>query len=111
MRIKLTDAERKKIAVHIKLHGYPTLEEVERGYPRPEDYDYEPGYTLCRLERVWLSAWIRLLWSPGMRDEDLETRKTQTAVLERVVERFDETQGDEQRERQALGVRPFKKGG
>ena len=107
----ITDRDRKKIIVHIKKYGYPTLEEVERGYPLPEDYDYVDGYTLCQLERVWLSAWIRLLWSPGMRKEDLETRKNQTAVLERVVERFDETQGDEQGERQALGVRPFKKGG
>ena len=106
----ITNSDRKKITIHIKQHGYPTLEEVERGYLLPEDYDYVPGYTICQLERVWLSAWIRLLWSPGMRREDLETRKNQTAILERIVARFDETEGDKQGERQALGVRQFKKG-
>lgn len=111
----ITEAERRKIAVHIRLYGYPTLEEVERGYPLEEEYEYPEAFDAVRLPTspatLWFCAWIRLLWSPGFRGEDLETRKLQTATLERIVARLGETEGVTRRRRRELGVRPFTKQG
>jgi hypothetical protein len=95
--------------MHIKIKRYPTLEEVERGYPLKEDYEYPEELDLPQIESLWLCAWVRLLPAPGQNGEDIQQRREQASILQEIVRRLEETQALTGAEKQGLGVRPFRR--